>query len=76
MRYFLAHNETDVFHYGEILDEQKIQTGQPFLEFFIELKELTNRLSSFGVTYQNNDNNYNHTPLDVDVDSFGAFNDI
>lgn len=67
MKYFLAHNEIDIFHYGELLEEQVVTTGQPNLEFFIELTELIDRLSNFGVTYQNNDNDYNHMSLDVDM---------
>lgn len=76
MKYFLAHNEIDVFHYGELKDEQFVETGQPHLEFFEKLSELENRLSSFGVTYQNNDNNYNDVPLDVDMGLLDVSDDI
>jgi hypothetical protein len=68
MKYFLAHNEIDVFHYGELTEEQVVETGQPNLEFFGELTELENRLFSFGVTYQNNDNTDN-SPFDEILDS-------
>ena len=52
MRYFLAHNEIDVFHYGELLEGQVIETGQPFLEYFNTLDELKDRLVILGVEYQ------------------------
>jgi len=59
MSYFLAHNETDVFHYGELLEGQVIETGQPHLEYFNALQELKDRLSFFNVEYVEN----------IDVDS-------
>ena len=51
MTYFLAHNATDVFHYGELLEGQEITTGQPNLEYFDTLDELKQRLLTFGVEY-------------------------
>ena len=51
MNYFLAHNATDVFHYGELLEGQEITTGQPNLEYFDTLDELKERLLTFGVEY-------------------------
>jgi hypothetical protein len=55
MKYFLAHNKTDVFHYGEITEEQQIATGQPNLEFFDTLEELKDRLSFFNVEFKDNE---------------------
>jgi hypothetical protein len=51
MKYFLAYNATDVFHYGELLDSQEIVTGQPNLEYFDDLEGLKQRLLTFGVEY-------------------------
>lgn len=51
MRYFLAHNSIDVFHYGEILEEQVVTTGQPNLEYYNDLDSLIQRLDLFGVQY-------------------------
>jgi hypothetical protein len=51
MRYFLTHNKTNVFHYGHIHDDQKIETGQPFLEYFISEELLINRLNDLGQDY-------------------------
>ncbi len=51
MRYFLAHNETNVFHYGELLEEQLVTTGQPKLEYYNDLDSLIQRLNLFGVEY-------------------------
>lgn len=56
MKYFLAHNSTDIFHYGEITQDQVVNTGQPNLEFFSDLDSLTERLLFFNVEYNNNDN--------------------
>jgi len=65
MSYFLAHNETDVFHYGELLEGQVIETGQPHLEYFNALQELKDRLAFFNVEYIEN----------IDVDLPGGPND-
>jgi hypothetical protein len=51
MKYFLAHNEIDVFHYGELSEEQVVTTGQPNLEHYNDLDSLIQRLNSFGVQY-------------------------
>lgn len=45
MRYFLAHNEVNVFHYGELVVGEFIETGQPHLEFFDDLDSMIERLS-------------------------------
>lgn len=56
MKYFLAHNNIDIFHYGSITEEQIITTGQPYLEYFEELKSLVERLEFFNVSYVENSN--------------------
>lgn len=63
MRYFLAHNSVNVFHYGELNDGQVVSTGQPNLEYFENLDDLKVRLSFFGVTFD--ENNYPNDLGDV-----------
>lgn len=55
MEYFLAHNDVDVFIYGKILEEQVVETGQPYLEFYNSLDELKDRLLFFNVEYSDAD---------------------
>jgi hypothetical protein len=54
MKYFLAHNEIDVFHYGELKDEQFVETGQPILLFFETEQELIDKLQEYNVEYNTN----------------------
>jgi len=54
MKYYLAHNETDVFHYGKITEEQQITTGQPILLFFDTEQELIDKLQEYNVEYNSN----------------------
>lgn len=54
MRYFLAHNSIDVFHHGELNEDQVVTTGQPNLEFFDNLNELKQRLAEFGIVCDEN----------------------
>ena len=65
MKYYLVHNEVDIFYYGEILEEQEIKTGQPFLEFFYELTDLENRLSNFGIVCIKENNIIEDTYFDL-----------
>ena len=58
MRYFLAHNSINVFHHGEINQDQVVSTGQPNLEFFDTKEELKTRMMSFGVVCED-DNSQN-----------------
>lgn len=51
MSYYLATNETDVFHYGELKAVQTIETGQPELFMFDTRQELITKLSSYGQQY-------------------------
>ncbi len=52
MKYYLATNEVDVFHYGEIEDGMDVVTGQPKLLFFDSKEELAAVLESYGQQYQ------------------------
>jgi hypothetical protein len=69
MKYFLAHNGTDVFNHGEISDDQVIETGLPFLEFFYDSHTLSERLSGFNVV-----NIDTHNEIDGLID--GLINDV
>lgn len=55
MKYYLAHNEIDVFHYGKLEDGQEIETGQPVLEFFETIDTLNERLNIFNLTFTDNE---------------------
>lgn len=68
MKYYLAHNNKDIFHYGEILETQEIETGQSSLEFFDDLTSLENRLSNFGITYNLENNKINNHGLELPSD--------
>jgi len=49
--YYLATNETTVFHYGEILEGQQVTTGQPELFYFDTKEELIEKLAEYGQDY-------------------------
>lgn len=51
MKYYLTTNETDVFHYGELLDGQVLATGQPRWFLFATEKELIDKLKGYGQAY-------------------------
>jgi len=51
MKYFLAHNEIDVFHYNQLQDNQTVTTGQPFLEYFTTEQELIDRILELNQEY-------------------------
>lgn len=51
MKYFLIHNLKDVFLYGEIQEEQKISTIQPYVEYFETEANLVKRLVELNQTY-------------------------
>lgn len=56
MRYYLATNEIDVFHFGEIEDESVLTTGQPKVFYFnteSELKDKVNTLAKDSTYYDN-----------------------
>ena len=52
MRWYLATNEIDVFHYGTIEEEWEITTGQPNLFFYNSKEELIAILESYEQQYQ------------------------
>jgi hypothetical protein len=52
MKYYLATNEVDVFHYGEMEDSMEIVTGQPNLFFYNTKEELIVVLESYGQQHQ------------------------
>ena len=66
MKYYLAHNEIDVFHYGKLEDGQEIETGQPVLEFFETIDTLNERLNVFNLTFTDNE----HTNIEILNDTF------
>ena len=49
--YYLATNKVDIFHYGEIQENQEISTGQPFLEYFETKEELRDRMNELGQVF-------------------------
>jgi hypothetical protein len=46
--WYLATNEVDIFHYGELFEGAVIQTGQPKLEYFDTKTNLANKLKEYG----------------------------
>jgi len=52
MKWYLATNEIDVFHYGSMEEEWEITTGQPNLFFYNSKEELTAALEAYGQQYQ------------------------
>ena len=50
--YYLATNEMDVFHYGELQEGMEVSTGQPNLFFYDTKEELIVTLESYGQQYQ------------------------
>lgn len=49
--YYLATNETTVFHYGTKEANQTVTTGQPVLLFFDTEEELIEKLAEYGQEY-------------------------
>ena len=52
MKWYLATNEVDVFHYGQKLEDMEVSTGQPNLFFYDTKEELITTLESYGQQYQ------------------------
>jgi len=42
--WWIAHNNIDVFHYGQIYERQNLTTGQPFFETFDNKIDWDNRI--------------------------------
>lgn len=49
--FYLAHNSTDVFHYGKIANNISITTSQPTLEWLDTKEELQARVEELGGTF-------------------------
>jgi len=52
MKYYLATNEVDVFHYGELLEGMEVSTGQPVSLLYNTKEELVTALIGYGQEYQ------------------------
>ena len=52
MKYYLATNEVDVFHYGEMEDTSIFTTGQPVSFLYDTKEELVTALTGYGHEYQ------------------------
>jgi hypothetical protein len=52
MKWYLATNEVDVFHYGTMEEEWEITTGQSNLFFYNTKEELIIALELYGQQYQ------------------------
>lgn len=52
MKYYLATNEVDVFHYGEMADTSVFTTGQPVSFVYNTKAELISKLTEYGQEYQ------------------------
>lgn len=49
--FYLAHNETTIFHYGSLIEGQVVATAQPYLEYFETEQELIDRIFELGQEY-------------------------
>lgn len=49
--WYLATNEVDVFHYGELIEGATVTTGQPKLDYFETKENLIAALESYGQKY-------------------------
>jgi hypothetical protein len=57
MKYYLATNETNIFHFGKMEEESVLTTGQPKVFYFNTEQELINKLTQLtgdSDYYQNN----------------------
>jgi hypothetical protein len=57
MKYYLATNETNIFHFGKMEEESVLTTGQPKVFYFNTEQELINKLTQLtgdSNYYQNN----------------------
>jgi hypothetical protein len=52
MKYYLATNEVDIFHYGEMEDTCEFTTGQPVSFLYDTKEELVTTLTGYGQEYQ------------------------
>jgi hypothetical protein len=49
MKYYVAHNDKDVFHYGKIEEGQQVDSGQPYFKEFKTEKGMKDFLNKKGV---------------------------
>jgi hypothetical protein len=49
--WYLATNENDVFHYGELFEGSIVTTGQPKLVYFETKEDLVLELANYGQEY-------------------------
>jgi hypothetical protein len=54
--WYLATNETDVFHYGELIEGANVTTGQPKLDYFETKEDLIAALATYNQEYSEPDN--------------------
>jgi len=52
MKYYVAHNNEDIFHYGKIEEGQQVDSGQPYFKEFKTEKGLKNFLTKKNVELQ------------------------
>lgn len=52
MKYYVAHNNEDVFHYGKLEEGQVMDTGQPYVEEFETELEMISFLTVKGVEHE------------------------
>jgi hypothetical protein len=52
MKYYVAHNDNDVFHYGKIEEGQQVDSGQPYFEEFETEQELIDFLTNKSIDYE------------------------
>jgi hypothetical protein len=64
MKYYLATNETDIFHFGKMEEESVLTTGQPKVFYFNTEQELINKL-----TQLTGDSNYYQNYLEPELGS-------
>ena len=49
MKYYVAHNNKDIFHYGKLEKGQQLDSGQPYFEEFQAEEELIEFLTKKGI---------------------------
>ena len=52
MKYYVAHNDKDIFHYGKLEEGQQVDSGQPHFEEFETEEELKEFLTTKGIDYE------------------------
>ena len=55
MKYYVAHNDKDIFHYGKLEEGLQVNSGQPYFEEFETEQELIDFLTTKGIDYETND---------------------